>query len=61
MPEPRPYSDLPDSVVDLRLCVVCGTDFWGMYPPDGKCFRCRKPGAPRPPWNQSSAAEGEKR
>ena len=53
MPEMR-QREVSPSEVDLRLCVRCGTDFWGLGHPEGLCHSCRKPGAPRPPWNQTS-------
>ena len=54
MPSPLHYTTVPDNCPELRLCTQCGTDWWGMYQAEGKCFRCRKPGAPRPPWQQTS-------
>lgn len=60
MPTPRPFSSLPDSVVDLRLCRnpnCTEQTYWGMYHEQGLCFRCRRPGAPRPPWSQAAPAK----
>ena len=53
--------EISDSEVALRLCVTCGTDYWGLGLPDRQCHACRRKlyqGRPATgPWGQGAKKE----